>query len=145
QTLAALTQGSSARRAPASGEAANTAPARSGPTSADLLGGEVKITSDNATNSLVIQASPRDFEVLKGIIQRLDVRRKQVFIEGVILEASVNNDSTFGMNVTGPFGRTGFLGGQDSNDNDVKSGGIFSVGQGKLSLESLLRDPFSIT
>ena len=54
------------------------------------LAGDVVITPDKATNSLVITASPQDFEVLKGVIERLDIRRLQVYVEGVITEVSMD-------------------------------------------------------
>ena len=49
---------------------------------------EVSITADPATNSLVIVASPRDFQTIKHVINKLDIRRKQVYVEAVIMEVS---------------------------------------------------------
>jgi len=54
------------------------------------LAGDVIITPDKATNSLVITASPQDFEVLRGVIEQLDIRRPQVFVEGLIMEVMMN-------------------------------------------------------
>ncbi|NIQ38319.1 MAG: type II secretion system secretin GspD [Proteobacteria bacterium] len=54
------------------------------------LAGEVAIVPDKATNSLVITASPQDFEVLKDVIEQLDIRRLQVFVEGLIMEISAD-------------------------------------------------------
>ncbi len=54
------------------------------------LAGDVIITPDKATNSLVITASPQDFEVLRGVIEQLDIRRPQVFVEGLIMEVSMD-------------------------------------------------------
>jgi len=54
------------------------------------LAGEVVITPDKATNSLVITASPQDFEVLKEVIEGLDIRRLQVFVEGLIMEVRMD-------------------------------------------------------
>ncbi len=48
--------------------------------------GEVSITADVATNSLLIVASPRDYLTLKNVIEKLDIRRKQVYVEAVIME-----------------------------------------------------------
>jgi len=50
--------------------------------------GEVSITADTATNSLIIVASPRDYQTLKNVIQKLDLRRKQVYVEAVFMEIS---------------------------------------------------------
>ena len=48
--------------------------------------GEVSITADTATNSLLIVATPRDYQTLKNVIQKLDIRRRQVYVEAVIME-----------------------------------------------------------
>jgi len=61
------------------------------------LAGDVVITPDKATNSLVITASPQDFEVLKGVIERLDIRRLQVYVEGVITEVSMDRLNELGI------------------------------------------------
>jgi len=50
----------------------------------------IMITPDKATNSLVIVASPADFASLSQIIRQLDRKRKQVFVEAMIVEASVD-------------------------------------------------------
>ena len=50
--------------------------------------GEVSITADTATNSLLIVATPRDYQTLKNVIQKLDIRRRQVYVEAVIMEIS---------------------------------------------------------
>ncbi len=50
----------------------------------------VKVFSDAPTNSLIITATRRDYQILRPIIKKLDVRRYQVFVEGVILEVSVD-------------------------------------------------------
>ena len=52
--------------------------------------GKVTITSDKATNSLIINAPPGIFQNLLGIIRDLDKRRKQVFVEAMIVEASLD-------------------------------------------------------
>jgi general secretion pathway protein D len=48
--------------------------------------GEVSITADIATNALIIVATPRDYLTLKNVIQKLDIRRKQVYVEAIIME-----------------------------------------------------------
>lgn len=52
--------------------------------------GGILITADKATNSLIIMASPEDYERLKAIIEKLDVKRKQVFVEAAIIEMSLD-------------------------------------------------------
>ncbi len=50
----------------------------------------VQVYSDIPTNSLIITATKRDYQRLKPIIASMDVRRHQVYVEGVILEISVD-------------------------------------------------------
>jgi len=56
--------------------------------SAELEGG-VKVTADKATNALIIVASANDYETLVMVIKKLDIRRRQVFVEAVIMEIDV--------------------------------------------------------
>ncbi len=53
----------------------------------------LSVASDENTNSLVIIAAPEDFRIIKQVIDKLDIRRKQVFVEAVILEMA--SDETF--------------------------------------------------
>ncbi len=150
QTLAALTSGQKSGRAgaqsPTTMSPTGPIPSAAGPTTATLLNGDVKITADVPTNALVIQASLRDFEVLKSIIQKLDIRRRQVFIESAILEAKVGRGSEFGTQASGPFAKTGLLNKAASGDDaKVDSAGIFSVGQLGQSLDALLQNPAQLT
>ncbi|MBW6503377.1 type II secretion system secretin GspD [bacterium] len=57
--------------------------------SAELEGG-VKVTPDKATNALIIVASANDYETLVGVIKKLDIRRRQVFVEAAIMEIDVD-------------------------------------------------------
>src|SRR5439155_12523657 len=84
-----------------------------GPVSADLFSGEVKITADKNTNSLVVIASQSDYRNLVKVVQRLDIRRRQVFVEAVIMEVDLESDLNLGVSMHGGtivknvnFGRT---------------------------------------
>jgi len=63
---------------------------------AEVFEGEINISANEATNSLVIVSSPRDFRSLKKVIEQLDVRRKQVFVEAVIMEVKVSEALEYG-------------------------------------------------
>ncbi|MEM6992608.1 MAG: secretin N-terminal domain-containing protein, partial [Myxococcota bacterium] len=63
-----------------------------GPASAELFSGEIKVTADPATRSLVILASQSDFRALRKVIDALDAERKQVYIEIYLLELSIGHD-----------------------------------------------------
>ena len=71
---------------------------------ASLLEGEVKVTADKGTNALVMQASLKDFLSLKKVIQKLDIRRKQVYVEAVIMEITTSKERKLGM--SGSAGKT---------------------------------------
>src|SRR5690606_2752131 len=62
----------------------------------ELFSGEVKITADEATRSLVIIASAADYASLEPVIDELDRDRKQVYLEIYLLEASVGRTLTTG-------------------------------------------------
>ncbi len=62
-----------------------------------LFEGEVKVTADKDTNSLVIVASPRDYRNLVKVIARLDIARRQVYVEAIIMEVSVEHSRELGM------------------------------------------------
>ncbi len=64
--------------------------------SGGLFEGEIKITADEATNSLIIVASPRDYETLLKVIEKLDIPRRQVFVEAVLLEVSLDQSRQAG-------------------------------------------------
>ncbi|MBF0607583.1 MAG: type II secretion system secretin GspD [Magnetococcales bacterium] len=53
--------------------------------------GDILITPDEATNSLVIIASRSDYINLTDVIKKLDRRRKQVFVEAMIIEVSIDD------------------------------------------------------
>jgi general secretion pathway protein D len=58
----------------------------------------IRVTADPATNSIIIIGSRKDYETLKRVIDELDVRRKQVFVEAAILEISLDKLRALGAN-----------------------------------------------
>jgi general secretion pathway protein D len=63
--------------------------------------GQVRVTADKATNALVIVASVKDFLALRDVVRRLDVARRQVFIEASILEVSLDVGRRLGVSFHG--------------------------------------------
>jgi general secretion pathway protein D len=61
-----------------------------------ILEGQVTITSDKATNSLIIVASPGDYETIRDVVQKLDIRRRQVYVEAAIIEMSLSKQRELG-------------------------------------------------
>ena len=64
-------------------------PAAQPVSSSTILEGAVNISADKSTNSLIIVASPGDYETVKDVIQKLDIRRRQVYVEVSIIELSL--------------------------------------------------------
>lgn len=58
--------------------------------------GDVKVVADPPTNSLVITAAPSDYATLLALIKMLDVKRKQVFVEALLMEVTAGEDDNFG-------------------------------------------------
>jgi general secretion pathway protein D len=100
QTLGGVTGGSRGRGNVRRGRRGRVTRGRgrsSGSTSATLFEGDVKVNADKATNSLVIIASTKDYLSLRRVIKRLDIPRRQVFVEAVIMEVSLDKNNSLGL------------------------------------------------
>jgi general secretion pathway protein D len=62
-----------------------------------LDSGKVTVTADKASNSLVIMASPNDYNNLAQVIKKLDRRSKQVFVQVIIAEVSLDKSHALGV------------------------------------------------
>lgn len=82
--------------------------------------GQIQITPDKATNALIIRATAGDYDSLKNLIEQLDVKRRQVFVEAIIMEVSQNNLLEFGTEL-------GAIAGYASPDGSFASLGGFNV------------------
>jgi general secretion pathway protein D len=101
-TLGALLSGQS--RPSSGGAGGRGAPQAAAPQAAgqtqgtnQVFEGQVRVTFDKPTNSLVIVSSDRDFISLRDVIRRLDVPRRQVFVEATILEVSLDKSRRLGL------------------------------------------------
>jgi general secretion pathway protein D len=79
---------------------AKTAP-KEGQPAGPLTTAPVTITADKPTNSLIINASPDDFRTIEEIIAKLDIKRKQVYVEALILELSMDATQRLGTSLQG--------------------------------------------
>ena len=86
------------------------------PQTSPFEGGKITITPDKATNSLVIMASPTDYQNLLQVVQKLDRKRRQVFVQASIVEISLDRAKELGI-------QWGFFGGASSGD--VATAGIY--------------------
>jgi len=62
-----------------------------------VFAGEVKVVADAATNALLITADASDMRAIDRIIDKLDIQRRQVLIEALIVEVSGNMAEQFGI------------------------------------------------
>ena len=86
------------------------------PQTSPFEGGKITVTPDKATNSLVIMASPTDYQNLLQVVQKLDRKRRQVFVQASIVEISLDKAKELGI-------QWGFFGGASSGD--VSTAGIY--------------------
>ncbi len=64
----------------------------------EFISAGVKIVADKSTNSVLVTAAPEDFVFFDDLIAKLDVARKQVFVEALIMEVSADKGISFGVN-----------------------------------------------
>jgi general secretion pathway protein D len=70
---------------------------------APTISKEVQIVADKATNSLVITASKADYAVLEEVIMKLDIPRRMVYLEALIMEVDAEKDFAVGVEWIGGF------------------------------------------
>ncbi len=96
-----------------------------------LFSDDVKITADKDNNALVVTASPTDYLTLKEVINKLDVPRDQVYVEGLLMETNVNNSRELGVSLisaTGGGNAQRIATGNTSDLTALLSGSITSLG-----------------
>lgn len=91
-------------RAAMSGSAAATPAAAPGAAAAPAASTGGQIQADAATNSLIISAPEPQYRQLRAVIDRLDARRAQVFVESMIAEVRTDKAAEFGIQWQGPLG-----------------------------------------
>lgn len=91
---------------------ATTRPGGSNPTTAPVAssatpstGGQIQ--ADPATNSLIITAPDPQYRQLRAVIDQLDARRAQVYVESLIAEVNADKAAEFGIQWQGPIGNFG--------------------------------------
>ena len=82
------------------------------------------VQADEATNALVVHAPNDQFRTIKRVVEKLDVRREQVYVETIIAEVSTNRAADLGIewqfnDVNSPTGQT-----SGSTDFSEQSGGL---------------------
>ncbi len=95
--------------------------------------GNLKVTADESTNSLIVIGSASDYASLKRILDKLDAPRKQIYVEATIMEINVNNSKNIGV-ITNVHGGPG-----------IPSAGGFTPGTHSGELKNFLADPSSLS
>ncbi len=85
-----------------------------------FIEGEIKIVTDEATNSIIVLATPNDYSIIKETMFKLDIIPKQVLIEVLIAEVTLSGDTQFGIEwfLKGHNASIGGYKGQDSTGFD---------------------------
>jgi general secretion pathway protein D len=102
----AASSGSAASTALTTATATTTAPGtRSSAATEATTGGQIQ--ADAATNALIITAPEPLYRQLRAVIDQLDARRAQVFVESLIAEVNADKAAEFGIQWQGPIGKKG--------------------------------------
>ncbi|HEX8605584.1 MAG TPA: type II secretion system secretin GspD [Pseudoduganella sp.] len=101
---------------------------RTGTQGATTGGSAGFIQADASTNTLIITAPETVYRNLRAVIDQLDVRRAQVYIEALIVEVSLDKASEFGVQWVGATG---------GSNSTYRVGGLQSLSSGGNNLVSL--------
>ena len=95
------------------------------------------IQADAATNSIIITAPDAIYNNLRAVIEKLDVRRVQVYIEALIAEITADRAAEFGIQwqnlIDSSQSGTQVVGGTSFNTGVAGGGNILSVAQNPLA------------
>ena len=72
--------------------------------------------TDDATNAVIVRATPHDYNIIKNTIKKLDMIPKQVLIEVLIAEVTLKGETEFGIEwaLLGDYAEIGGYKGQDT-------------------------------
>ncbi|MBY0237797.1 MAG: type II secretion system secretin GspD [Burkholderiaceae bacterium] len=86
------------------------------------------IQADPSTNTLIITAPESVYRNLRAVIDQLDVRRAQVYIESLVVEVSSDKASEFGVQ---------WMGATGNENSTYRVGGVQSLSNGTNNLASI--------
>lgn len=138
-----MTTGSSTNTSSSSNTAASSATSNSTTqantaTNVKIDGTTVLIQADAVTNSLIVTAPDRIFNDIRSIVEKLDVRRAQVYIEAMIAEINVSKSGDAGVQ-WGGFGSNGnWTGALISSISNSTSNDLATLGSAYLAASGTL-------
>ncbi len=97
-------------------------------TTTEIFGGDVKITADKGTNSLVILASKADYDTVLKLLRKIDIQRDQVYIEAIIMELRASDAMDYSIGYFKYLGSSGARAGFQGIGADTLSGLINPIG-----------------
>ncbi|MBC7434839.1 MAG: type II secretion system secretin GspD [Bdellovibrionales bacterium] len=110
---------------PTSGSGASAASAALQGSAQPSTGGQIQ--ADPATNSLIITAPEPQYRQLRAVIDKLDARRAQVFVESLIAEVNADKAAEFGIQWQGVANATGANVGLLGTNFSIGGANIFSL------------------
>ena len=63
----------------------------------EIITGEVKVIPYTTTNTLIIKASPRDYQIVKQMLGELDIVPRQVLIKILVAELTLTDETNLGV------------------------------------------------
>ncbi|MDP4075939.1 type II secretion system secretin GspD [Acidovorax sp. A1169] len=61
------------------------------------LGGSVQVIADTETNTLIVRASPQDYQQVRKVLERLDASPRQVLVQVMVAEVSLTDALQYGV------------------------------------------------
>ncbi|MDD2465134.1 MAG: type II secretion system secretin GspD [Desulfobulbus sp.] len=98
--------------------------------SAPAISKEIKIVADKETNSLIITGPREEFEVVDDVIKQLDIPRRMVYLEALIMEVKVSKN--FNIGVQWADGSGSVIGGFSGKGGDNAYDSLKALQSGKL-------------
>ncbi len=98
--------------------------------SAPPISKEIKIVADKETNSLIITGPREDYEVVENVIKQLDIPRRMVYLEALIMEVKVSKD--FSIGVSWADGNGSVIGGFSGGSGDYSYNALNTLYNGSL-------------
>ncbi|MES2611258.1 MAG: type II secretion system secretin GspD [Pseudomonadota bacterium] len=97
------------------------------------LGGSVQVIADTETNTLIVRASPQDYQQVRKVLERLDSSPRQVLVQVMVAEVALTDALQYGVEwwiksalSTGGKSWPGFVG----LDGAIKTTGVTTTGVG---------------
>jgi general secretion pathway protein D len=127
---------------PGNPAAAGAAAGSVSPSAQPSTGGQIQ--ADPATNALIITAPEPQYRQLRSVIDMLDQRRAQVFVESLIAEVSADKAAEFGVQWMSGTGNSGSAVGLLGTNFSVGGTNVFNLAAGAAAGTPVLSPGFNL-